>query len=83
MSTTIRLSKETEKKISELAEKENLTKSDIIKNALDQFLNKYYAPPSPYELGMEYFDQYGSGRTDLSRNRKKILKEKLRAKNTH
>jgi hypothetical protein len=33
--------------------------------------------PSPYELGKHLFGRYGSGRDDLSINRKHILREIL------
>ena len=36
--------------------------------------------PSPYELGKELFGKHGSGRRDLSTNRKAVLSEMLRAK---
>ena len=33
-----------------------------------------------WELGKDLFGKHGSGRSDLSRNRKNILKEKIRGK---
>ncbi|HLH92457.1 MAG TPA: hypothetical protein VKX28_28845 [Xanthobacteraceae bacterium] len=38
------------------------------------------AHPTPYELGKELCGKDGSGRSDLSTNRKAIMDEMLRAK---
>ncbi len=83
MATTIRLSRTIENKLATIASEEQTTKSDLIKSALDQFLKRYDSSNSAYELGSESFGKYGSGRKDGSVNRKKLLKEKLRAKIAH
>ena len=80
MPTTIRLSPKTERRLSLVARKERKTKSELIKGALDRFLENYLDSQTPYELGKDLFGQEGSGRNDLSTRRKEILKEKLRAK---
>ncbi len=80
MPTTIRLPQKTERRLSIVARKERKTKTELIKNALDKFLDDYLDAQSSYELGKEYFGKYGSGRGDLSTRRKEILTEMLRAK---
>ncbi len=46
-------------------------------------LSREETAPNPYELGKDLFGRYGSGRDDLSTNRKALLQEKLRAKHRH
>jgi predicted transcriptional regulator len=78
--TTVRLPDELEAQIDALCYAQQESKSQIIKNILSDYFTKEEEEKSSYELGEEYFGRYGSGRTDLSRNYKKLLKEKLRAK---
>ena len=78
--TSIRLSNKIEKKLDNVVKFEHLTKSDIIKKALDEFLKKYENQLSPYELGKEVFGKYGSGKNNLSKDYKKIIKKKIHAK---
>jgi hypothetical protein len=55
--------------------------SDYVREAIVEKLGRdATSHPSPYELGKEVFGKYGSGRSDLSTNRKAILGEILRAK---
>lgn len=78
---TIRLPDTTEKKIEEIAKEYNETKSFVVKEALAMYLAHHEKSTNPYESGKELFGLYGNGNADLSRDRKAILKEKLRAKN--
>ena len=82
MPATIRLSKELEEKLRRIAIAERKSKSKLIKEALVHFFETRDNNNSPYELGKEYFGKYGSGRTDLSINRKKLLRDKIRAKSS-
>ena len=55
--------------------------SEFVRRAVEQALAE--APePSPYESIKHLIGTYGSGRSDLSQNHSKILKEKLRAKHS-
>jgi len=55
--------------------------SDFVRDAIAEKLEREAAgTPSAYELGKDLFGKYGSGRHDLSTNRKAILNEVLRAK---
>jgi len=55
--------------------------SDFVRDAIAEKLEREPAePPSAYDLGKHLFGKYGSGRSDLSTNRKAILTEALRAK---
>jgi len=55
--------------------------SDFVRDAIAEKLQREPAKqPSAYDLGKHLFGKYGSGRPDLSTNRKAILNEILRAK---
>lgn len=83
MPTTIRLSKEIVQRLNQIAKKARTTKSKIIKEAIELYFQLRAPGQTPYELGKELFGKYGSRRTDLAINRKRILKEKLIAKRTY
>lgn len=80
---SIRLSKEMEEKINFLAEQENLTKSEIIKAALEKYFENYENKLSPYQLGKEFFGKYGSNQGNLSTNYKRRVREKIHEKMPH
>jgi hypothetical protein len=55
--------------------------SDFVRDAIAEKLQREPAEkPSAYDLGKRLFGKQGSGRHDLSSNRKAILNEILRAK---
>ena len=81
--TSIRLPEVQEKFIEKIAVLEHKTKSDIVKEAISEYLKKYDLLQTPYELGRESFGKAGSGKGFLSKEYKSLLKEKLNAKYTH
>jgi len=80
---TIRLSFELERKLNQIAKEENKTKTDIVKKALQNYFSEYFNKRSASELGKDLFGKYGSGKRNLSRDYKKILKEKISEKHTY
>jgi len=55
--------------------------SDFVRDAIAEKLEREPAEhPSAYDLGQSLFGKHGSGRRDLSTNRKAVLNELLRAK---
>ena len=54
--------------------------SDFVRDAIAEKLEREPEGTSAYDLGKDIFGKHGSGRRDLSTNRKAILKEVLRAK---
>jgi Arc/MetJ-type ribon-helix-helix transcriptional regulator len=80
---SVRLSKEMEEKIELLSKKANVTKSDIIKEALEQYFNEYEKKLNPYEMGKDLFGKYGSGKGNLSETYKEKVREKLNEKMSH
>ena len=80
MSISLRLDSELENELSKYAKLLGSSKSELIRTLIQDFINKKKNKKSPWELGKDFFGQVGSGREDLSVNRKAILKEKLNAK---
>jgi Arc/MetJ-type ribon-helix-helix transcriptional regulator len=78
--TTVRLPVEFEQKLEAVSRMRHRSKSDLIKEALGNFLFREEGRKDSYETGKEYFGKYGSGDGKLSVNRKKIVAEKLHAK---
>jgi hypothetical protein len=55
--------------------------SDFVRDAITEKLEREQAgQPSAYDLGKHLFGKYGSGRHNLSSNRKAILDEALRVR---
>jgi len=58
-----------------------MSKSEYLRGLIIEKLESERAQKmTPWELGKQVFGQFDSGRSDLSKNRKAILKEKLREK---
>jgi hypothetical protein len=77
--TTVRLAREMDQKLEAAAKAENTTKSDIIKEALDQYFSKE-EEESSWIVGEPYFGNYGSGDGNLSSEYKERLKGKISGK---
>jgi len=80
MAITVRLPSEIEAKLIKIATIENRSKSDIIRESLELYLDRFSESTSPFELGKKFFGKHGSGIGDLSINSEKILREKIRKK---
>jgi RHH-type transcriptional regulator, rel operon repressor / antitoxin RelB len=76
---TLRLDPNLEKEISTVAKNLGLTKSDLIRKSLIEYLGKLESR-NAWESGKDLFGRYSSGLKNLSVDRKTILKEKIRAK---
>ena len=80
MALNVRLDKELEKAFSEIARREGVTRSDLLRQCLKEFLARKARSATPWELGKDLFGSAGSGRFDLSSKRKTVVGEKIRAK---
>jgi len=76
---TLRLNSEMERKLTNLAMALGVSKSALVRRGLELYLNKI-EKNNAWEAGKELFGKYSSGKTNLSSNRKSILKQKLRDK---
>lgn len=83
MTLSIRLDQNMEQQLARAAAQSGLSKSEIVKQSLRDYLAKFSPKKTPYELGKDLFDQGpGSGIGDLSTRRKEHLTEILRAKHS-
>ena len=80
--TSIRLTRELEEKLEQMARDQHKTKSEIIKSALENYLEHYDRMKSAYDLGKDLFGKYGSGMSNLSREYKGLLRKKILEKHT-
>ena len=76
---TLRLDPNLERSIQNAAKALGLTKSELIRRSISEFLEKS-EKPSSWELGKDLFGKYASGKDNLSQDRKSLLKEKINAK---
>lgn len=81
---TVRLSPSIQNDLDALSERKQLTKSDIVKIALEQYIARENAD-NPYELGKDLFGQVG--RLDIAADPKEIynqsISSKIREKHSH
>jgi Arc/MetJ-type ribon-helix-helix transcriptional regulator len=83
MTITVRLPEELEAELRTRLDAQGFELSEFVREAIAEKLDREAAgQPSAYELGKTVFGKHGSGRDDLSTNRKAILGEFLRAKHT-
>jgi predicted DNA-binding protein len=71
---------EMEQKLEILARRKHKSKTDLIREALENFFFQEESEKDSYELGEEYFGKYGSGNGTLSTSHKAGIKEKIHAK---
>lgn len=76
---TLRLDPKLEQSLNHAAKNFGLTKSELIRRSIQEYLRKV-SRQNPWELGKDLFGKYSSGLGNLSSDRKKILKKKIRAK---
>ena len=76
---TLRLDPELEDSIQRTAELLGISKSELIRKSVADYLSKL-SRPSPWELGKDYFGKYASGQSNLSADRKLLIKKRIMAK---
>ena len=74
---TVRLRPELEKALEVTAKRFGITKSELIRRSIEDYLKKLDKELSAWELGRDLFGKYSSGKGNLSVDKKKILKQKL------
>jgi predicted transcriptional regulator len=79
----VRLDDETEAQLNSLSQKRGVSKSALVKEALEIFLEKENAHKSAYELGKDLFGVAEDGDPEASKNFKAKIKEKLHGKYSH
>lgn len=77
---SLRLPKELEDKLEYLSAEENMTKSDVIREAIEKYLIEYDRSRHPYALGEDLFGKYGSGDGKRSADYRRKVREKIHEK---
>jgi predicted transcriptional regulator len=77
---TVRLPEHLEQELDRLAAEERTTKTQIVRRALERYLDAHREQRSSFDLGDALFGRYGSGEGTLSTTYKRRVREKLRAK---
>lgn len=80
---SVRLNQNLEQELILFSQLNQLTKTDIIKDALTLYFKifKQEKKPTAYKLGANIFGKYGSQEGDLSTSYKQRIKEKINVKN--
>lgn len=76
---TLRLDPKLERAVNITAKNLGLTKSELIRKSILEYLGKLDKPGS-WEVGKDLFGNYSSGLNNLSTERKELIKKKIRAK---
>lgn len=80
---SVRLPKEIEKELETLSNQKKVSRSEIIKEALVEYMAKEKKYNQPYELGAAYFGKRGSGEKDRSETYKSKVKSKISDKRSN
>ena len=80
MSISIRLPPRMEQALDAYCADHALSKSEVIKQALDDFLTARTQAATPYQLGQKGFGADETHEGDIARHTSRLLKEKFRGK---
>lgn len=80
MAISLRIPKRLEQALDRAARQAGVSKSEYLRQCLEQRLAADVSRPSAYELGKDLFGGDPSGRTDLATNAKQIFRELIHAK---
>lgn len=77
---SVRLPEDIDKELESLANQKKVSRSDIIKEALVEYMAKEKKFSKPFEIGVRYFGKHGSGERDRSISYKSRIRSKIRDK---
>lgn len=80
MLVSIRLDEQMAKELARAARESGVSKSELMRRCLSQYIARRKMDNLAWEVGKDLFGKYGSGRSDLSTNAKRIAREKIHAK---
>jgi hypothetical protein len=76
---TLRLDPQLEQLLKNTAENLGLSKSELIRRSIFDYIGRL-KNQNAWDTGQDLFGKHASGRSDLSARRKKLVKDKIRAK---
>ncbi|MFL5244944.1 MAG: ribbon-helix-helix domain-containing protein [Gemmataceae bacterium] len=77
MTISLRLDDKLTRKLASVAKARGLSKSEVIRTCLDEYLARADQQPSAWELGRHLFGCYKSGQGDLSVRAKEAARERI------
>jgi hypothetical protein len=82
MTLTVRLPGRVEQDLADYCVKHGLTKSKVVKRALEELLAASAGKPSAYDLGKDLFGPHtdAAPAEDIAKNSKRLLREHFRGK---
>lgn len=82
MTISVRLPPRVEQKLADYCTSHKVTKSEAVKRALEEMLERAAQDQSPYELGREIFERNARARSkdDFARHSKRLIRELVRKK---
>ena len=80
MTISLRLEDPLAQRLEAAAKAKGVSKSELIRDCLNKYLEDEAKKPTAWELGKDFFGCYDSGRGDLSVRAEEIVKERNHAK---
>ena len=80
MTISLRLDDQLKRRLASLAKARGITKSELIRKCLRDYLAEPDHQPTAWELGKHLFGCYDSGRGDLSVRAKEVAWERIHAR---
>jgi hypothetical protein len=80
MTISLRLDDRLARRLASIAQAAGISKSELIRNCLDEYLAGRNQEPTAWELGKQLFGCYKSGQGDLSVRAKQIVQERIHAR---
>jgi hypothetical protein len=80
MTISLRLNERLAKQLESVAREKGVSKSQLVRQCLEEYLSQQRERPTPWELGKHLFGRHGGGRRDLAENSEKIVNELIHAK---
>ena len=80
MAISLRLDDQVARKLALAAKAQGISKSELVRKCLENYLAGQESQPNAWELGKPLFGCFKSGKGDLSVRAKEIAKERIRAR---
>jgi hypothetical protein len=80
MTISLRLDDRLTRKLAAAAKARGISKSELVRTCLDEYLGGATQGPTPWELGKDLFGCFDSGRRDLSARTKELARERIHAR---
>jgi metal-responsive CopG/Arc/MetJ family transcriptional regulator len=80
MTISLRLDDDLTRRLATVAKAKGISKSELIRQCLHEYLASTEQQPTAWELGRHLFGCFDSGKGDLSERAKEVAREQIRAK---